>query len=160
LFTGKGREEVAIKALNLGADGYFNKQGSPETVYGELAHGIRTAFAHKETQERSKKEETLRTILLDNLPCTALILEKGTRTIVASNKIAQDLGAVPGQTCFGTCANRGVPCKFCLAPKLWETNQAQSLEVEHEGKYYKGIWVPYSDALYIHYILDITEQKK
>jgi PAS domain S-box-containing protein len=40
LFTGKGREEVAIKALNLGADGYYHKQGNPETVYGELAHGI------------------------------------------------------------------------------------------------------------------------
>ena len=40
LFTGKGREEVAVMALNLGAEGYFNKQGSPETVYGELAHGI------------------------------------------------------------------------------------------------------------------------
>jgi CheY-like chemotaxis protein len=26
LFTGKGREEVAIQALNLGADGYINKQ--------------------------------------------------------------------------------------------------------------------------------------
>jgi PAS domain S-box-containing protein len=40
LFTGKGREEVVIKALNLGADGYINKQGNPETVYGELAHNI------------------------------------------------------------------------------------------------------------------------
>ncbi len=40
LFTGKGREEVAIDALNLGADGYINKQGNPETVYGELAHVI------------------------------------------------------------------------------------------------------------------------
>src|SRR5208283_5350451 len=33
LFTGKGREEVAIQALNLGADAYINKQGDPETVY-------------------------------------------------------------------------------------------------------------------------------
>jgi PAS domain S-box-containing protein len=40
LFTGKGREEIAIKALNLGAEGYYNKQGNPQTVYGELAHGI------------------------------------------------------------------------------------------------------------------------
>ena len=40
MFTGKGREEVAINALNLGADRYFNKIGPPETVYGELAHGI------------------------------------------------------------------------------------------------------------------------
>ena len=34
LFTGKGREEVAINALNLGADGYINKIGDTETVYG------------------------------------------------------------------------------------------------------------------------------
>ncbi len=36
LFTGKGREDVAIEALNLGADYYINKLGKPETVYGEL----------------------------------------------------------------------------------------------------------------------------
>jgi PAS domain S-box-containing protein len=47
LFTGKGREEVAISALNLGADGYYNKQGSPETVYGELAHGIKLSVERK-----------------------------------------------------------------------------------------------------------------
>jgi DNA-binding NtrC family response regulator len=35
VFTGKGREEIAIKALNLGAAGYFNKYGEPEIVYGE-----------------------------------------------------------------------------------------------------------------------------
>lgn len=40
LFTGKGREEVSVKALNLGADRFFNKFGQPETVYGELAYGI------------------------------------------------------------------------------------------------------------------------
>ncbi|MGD8506152.1 MAG: PAS domain S-box protein [Candidatus Bathyarchaeota archaeon] len=40
IFTGKGREEVAIQALNLGADHYINKIGKTETVYYELAHGI------------------------------------------------------------------------------------------------------------------------
>ena len=41
IFTAKCREEVAaIKALNLGADGYFGKLGETETVYGELARGI------------------------------------------------------------------------------------------------------------------------
>jgi PAS domain S-box-containing protein len=51
LFTGRGREEVAIKALNLGADGYFNKQGTPETVYGELAHGIRQSVERKKAKD-------------------------------------------------------------------------------------------------------------
>ena len=53
LFTGKGREEVAIKALNLGADGYINKIGKPETVYGELAHCI------SQSVERQKAKRAL-----------------------------------------------------------------------------------------------------
>jgi DNA-binding NarL/FixJ family response regulator len=52
LFTGKGREEIAMLALNLGADGYFNKQGDPETVYGELAYGIRSSLDRYQ-QERN-----------------------------------------------------------------------------------------------------------
>ncbi len=59
LFTGKGREEVAIKALNLGADGYFTKQGSPETVYGELYHGIRMAVTRKTNEVALFKAQVL-----------------------------------------------------------------------------------------------------
>ncbi len=58
LFTGKGREEVAIKALNLGADGYHNKQGSPETVYGELAHSIKLVVERHKTKEELEDHET------------------------------------------------------------------------------------------------------
>ncbi|MDD4326000.1 MAG: PAS domain S-box protein [Candidatus Bathyarchaeota archaeon] len=59
LFTGKGREEVAVKALNLGADGYINKHGNPETVYGELSHHIRQ-LAIKYHLEHRLKEQTER----------------------------------------------------------------------------------------------------
>jgi PAS domain S-box-containing protein len=57
LFTGKGREEVAIKALNLGADQYLNKVGDPETVYGELAHSISRAVERKRAQRRIEESE-------------------------------------------------------------------------------------------------------
>ena len=63
VFTGKGREEIAMKALNLGASGYFNKQGHPETVYGELAHGIRQAKERNETEMKMwEREERLRAV--------------------------------------------------------------------------------------------------
>jgi PAS domain S-box-containing protein len=55
LFTGKGREEVAVKALNLGADQYLSKTGDPETVYRELEHAIR------KTVEQKKAEKALET---------------------------------------------------------------------------------------------------
>ena len=63
IFTGKGREEVAIEALNLGADRYFNKIGDPETVYGELAHGVRKAVEAR----RAAEVEKFHRILVENL---------------------------------------------------------------------------------------------
>src|SRR5271157_739112 len=55
LFTGKGTEEAAIKALNLGANHYLNKTGDPETVYAELAHSIREAMRSSERTRTSLK---------------------------------------------------------------------------------------------------------
>lgn len=57
IFTGKGREEVVITALNLGADGYVNKHGNTETVYGELAHSIRAFVEKAHTEEALQDSE-------------------------------------------------------------------------------------------------------
>lgn len=43
LFTGKGREEVVIEAINEGATFYLQKGGDPQSLYAELAHKIRQA---------------------------------------------------------------------------------------------------------------------
>jgi len=48
LFTGKAREEVAVKALNLGAFRYLNKNGDPEAVYTELTSYIEQATRQRE----------------------------------------------------------------------------------------------------------------
>ncbi len=114
----------------------------------------------KKAQRELEKEKNRRKVLLDNIPGIALILEKDTREIVFSNEKAKEVGAVPGKTCYGTVAERDDPCPFCLAPELWETDERQELEVEYRGTYYHGIWVPYTDDLYVHYIYDITELKE
>ena len=66
LFTGKGREEVAVKALNLGAEGYYNKQGDPETVYGELAHGIKLVNEKHKAKRALEESERRYSILMDS----------------------------------------------------------------------------------------------
>jgi PAS domain S-box-containing protein len=68
VFTGRGREEVAIKALNLGADGYFNKLGDPETVYSELAHGIRQALKITKGEEALRESEERYRLLFEQSP--------------------------------------------------------------------------------------------
>jgi two-component system, cell cycle sensor histidine kinase and response regulator CckA len=134
-----------------------DEQGVPEF----LAATAIDITDRKRAEEKVESEGRLRNILLDNLPnCIALIINKQTREIVASNKTAAKKGAVPGKTCFATCAEREDECPFCLAPELWSTNQLQKLEVEYRGKWYEGVWAPFNDDLYIHYIFDITDHKR
>jgi PAS domain S-box-containing protein len=68
LFTGKGREEVAVKALNLGAHRYFNKVGRPETVYAELAYGIRQVAAQRRAEKALHDSEEKYRNMIEQAP--------------------------------------------------------------------------------------------
>lgn len=56
LFTGRGREEIVIEAINNGADFYLQKGGEPKSQFAELSHKIKQAVrsrrAEKERQEQ------------------------------------------------------------------------------------------------------------
>jgi len=47
IFTGKGREEIAIKAFENGADFYLQKGGDPKSQFAELSHKIHAAVDHR-----------------------------------------------------------------------------------------------------------------
>ncbi len=63
MFTGKGREEVAMKAVNFGADRYIKKEGNPKDQFEFLAHAIirenERFKTKKEKKEREKKIKKL-----------------------------------------------------------------------------------------------------
>lgn len=90
LFTGKGREEVAIKALNRGADQYIDKHGDPETVYYELAHAIRQAVDRKSTQIELLKRGAKLNAILESSP-EAITVTDLNGTIVECNQAAVDM---------------------------------------------------------------------
>ncbi len=48
LFTGRGREEVVIEALNCGADGYIHKGGDPHSQFAELEHRVVQAVERRQ----------------------------------------------------------------------------------------------------------------
>lgn len=51
IFTGRGREEVVIDALNNGADHYIQKGGDPKSQFTELIHTIRAAVDRNRSRE-------------------------------------------------------------------------------------------------------------
>jgi len=64
IFTGRGREEVAIRALNLGATNYVQKGDDPKSQYAELAHLIRRAVEYAKGQKALlESEDQYRTTL-------------------------------------------------------------------------------------------------
>jgi|GEM_PF-1909899 len=168
-----GKEMEAIGAGNL--DHRIDPAGDDELSAlargaNEMAEKLKVSYVsmenlQREIAERERSEETarretsLRGILLDNLPCIALILKKQTREIVACNAIAREYGAVVGKTCHDTLAVPGTPCPFCLAPEVWKVGESRQVETEYMGKFWHWIWVPFSEDLYIHYIFEITERK-
>ena len=59
LFTGRGRKEVVIEAINNGADFYLQKGGEPQAQFAELGHKIHQAVADRHA-ERSLIESEKR----------------------------------------------------------------------------------------------------
>ncbi|OPX63628.1 MULTISPECIES: response regulator [unclassified Methanoregula] len=68
LFTGRGREDVVIEAINLGADFYVQKGGDPRSQFAELAHKIRMAVGRKRAVAALRERDAQLISLSDNLP--------------------------------------------------------------------------------------------
>jgi PAS domain S-box-containing protein len=93
LFTGKGREDVAVKALNLGADSYINKNGSPETVYCELADAINKTLERKKSRELLAKSESKYHALVENsLQGISILLAAPLSIVFANGAFGKILG--------------------------------------------------------------------
>ncbi|MFX0115320.1 MAG: response regulator [Candidatus Hodarchaeota archaeon] len=92
LFTGKGREEVAIRALNLGATYYVTKGGDPKIVYAELIHLIKNAVLHKKTIDALVESEKRFHQTFEANPDQAYLYEyrpDGQITLAAVNKASR-----------------------------------------------------------------------
>jgi PAS domain S-box-containing protein len=66
LFTGKGREEVVIQAINRGADFYLQKGGDTDAQFAELIHKIRQAVARKMAEESLREHDERISLLLNS----------------------------------------------------------------------------------------------
>jgi PAS domain S-box-containing protein len=92
IFTGKGREEVVIKALNLGADHYENKNGDPETVYSELSHDIINAVRTRRAEQELRIQREELQVILDSMPAKIWYKDRNNRLVRVNKAFAEYMG--------------------------------------------------------------------
>lgn len=63
LFTGRGREEVVIEALNSGADFYLQKGGDPRSQFVELDYTIRQAVTRRRAVQQASSLDRLYSLI-------------------------------------------------------------------------------------------------
>jgi PAS domain S-box-containing protein len=97
LFTGRGREEIVIEAINNGADLYLQKGGDPASQFAELAHKIRQTVLRKRAERsRIKAELELREsnellrLFIRHAPAALAMFDREMRYISASNRWMAD----------------------------------------------------------------------
>jgi PAS domain S-box-containing protein len=100
LFTGRGREEVVIDAINNGSDFYVQKGGDPKSQFAELAHKIRQAVA-RSTAERSRIDSEKRlSDIINFLPDATFAIDK-TGIVIAWNRAIEDMTGIAASGMMG-----------------------------------------------------------
>jgi PAS domain S-box-containing protein len=100
LFTGKGREEVVIEALNNGADYYLQKGGQPKAQYTELIHKVRLAVEKRQAENNLRRSHRQIKDMLDHLPDPTFAIDRD-GIVIAWNRAQVALTGHSGEEIIG-----------------------------------------------------------
>jgi len=91
LFTGRGREEVVIEAINNGVDFYLQKGGDPKAQFAELGHKVKKAVKSRDAIHALRTENEKNRGLMDHANDAIFIADAGSGMLIDANRKAQVL---------------------------------------------------------------------
>ena len=97
LFTGRGREEIVIQALNEGADFYLQKGGMPDAQFAELSHKTRQAVEHRRAESEIRDHEQREADILNFLPDATFAIDRSGLVIAWNHAIETMTGVVAAE---------------------------------------------------------------
>ncbi|MFW5953474.1 MAG: response regulator, partial [Candidatus Natronoplasma sp.] len=117
IFTGKGREEVAMEALNLGADRYLQKGGDPKAQFGVLADAIMQEYGYFEKNRELERSEREKSKILDST-AELIVYQNEKHEVLWANQAASDSvdeepEDLEGRKCYEIWHGREEPCEGC-----------------------------------------------
>jgi len=164
-----------IKWVNEKAEVVFDDDKAIE-AFGT----VRDITLERQIYEKLKNENKLIELLFDLLPGFLWFVNKD-KIIQKQNKNAKErFGSKIGEKCYmgifcgkflseehKKLLNEGIElpemkCEFCIANESLDLKSEFSIEIEdrENKKFYKVWWIPLNENEYIHYLIDITEQKE
>ncbi|MBZ4672593.1 MAG: response regulator receiver modulated diguanylate cyclase with sensor [Deferribacteraceae bacterium] len=165
-----------IKWINEKAEIVRNDNNEPIEAIGTA----RDITSEKRLIDEIKKENRLIELLFDLLPGFLWLIDKDMIIRKQNKNAAERFGSKLGEKCYESifCGQfiskqqryilpndlsfTDIKCDFCLASGSLEQKTEFSIEIEdsHNGKFYKAWWIPINEVEFIHYMIDITEQKE
>jgi PAS domain S-box-containing protein len=100
IFTGRGREEIVIQALNEGADFYLQKGGEPVSQFTELAHKIRQAVQQRRAEASIRDHERREADIINFLPDATFAIDRSGH-IIAWNRAIEEMTGFPAADMLG-----------------------------------------------------------
>jgi PAS domain S-box-containing protein len=100
LFTGKGREEVVIEAINNGADFYLQKGGDPTAQFAELAYKIKIAIDKKQAEHQLSESRQRMADIINFLPDATFAIDLSGR-VIAWNRAIEEMTGVASADIIG-----------------------------------------------------------
>ena len=154
LFTCKGKEEIAIQALNSGVYRYVGKEGKAEVTYEELKSSICDAVRGQRAEKLLKATENRLRQITDNMQDLLLILDENLVIKFASASYKSVVGFEPdeviGKRAFDFVHPDDLPKVIEVTGKAFKENSVGRFEtrVKHaDGSYIflEGIGKPLVD---------------
>lgn len=100
LFTGRGREEVVIQAINHGAHFYIQKGGDPKAQFAELMHKIKIAVDGQRVQDALRDSEQRLSDIISFLPDATFAIDN-TGRVIAWNRAIEEMTGIPVRDMLG-----------------------------------------------------------
>ncbi|MGD9936710.1 MAG: PAS domain S-box protein [Methanoregulaceae archaeon] len=95
LFTGRGREEIVIEAIDNGADFYLQKGGEPEAQFAELLHKCRQAVRRRRAEAALRESEARHREMAERISEIVLLLDEHGVPVYVSPSMERVTGYSP-----------------------------------------------------------------
>jgi len=126
MLTGRGREDVAMQALNNGADFYIQKGGDPKAQYADLSNMIKRSVQQRRAERSVREGERFLKNLFKSIQDGVSVLSRDL-VIETTNPTLEEWYAdsmpLVGKRCYEAYHNRSEPCETCPTLRTIKTGR-------------------------------------